>query len=42
MHHTLTASVIDEPLFHTISFLRAKILFFGAIIRNMAFVINKI
>ena len=42
VHHTLTASVIDEPLFHTISFLRAKILFFGAIIRIMTFVINKI
>ena len=43
VHHTSPATVLDEPtLRSTISFLRANILFFGAIIRIMTFVINKI
>ena len=42
-NHTSPATVLDEPtLRSTISFLRANILFFGAIIRIMTFVINKI
>ena len=42
VHHTSPATVLDEPILRTISFLRANILFFGAIIRIMTFVINKI
>ena len=42
VHHTSPATVLDEPILCTISFLRANILFFGAIIRIMTFVINEI
>ena len=41
-NHTSPATVLDEPILRTISFLRGNILFFGAIIRIMTFVINKI